>query len=61
MNKDQVKGAIKDAAGKIQRKVGEAVGNPKQQVKGAAKQAVGKTQKAAGDVEEAAKEAKKQK
>jgi uncharacterized protein YjbJ (UPF0337 family) len=36
MNSDQIKGTIKDAAGKVQRKAGEAVGSPKQQVKGAA-------------------------
>ncbi len=52
MNKDQVKGTAKDVAGKIQRKAGEAVGNPEHQLKGAAKQAEGKTQKAYGDVKE---------
>jgi uncharacterized protein YjbJ (UPF0337 family) len=55
MNRDQVKGSIKDAAGKVQRKAGEAVGSTEQQVKGAARQAEGKVQKAAGDVREAAK------
>jgi len=55
MNRDQVKGSIKDAAGKIQRKAGEAVGSTEQQVKGAARQVEGKVQKAAGDVREAAK------
>jgi uncharacterized protein YjbJ (UPF0337 family) len=55
MNRDQVKGSIKDAAGKVQRKAGEAVGSTEQQVKGAARQVEGKVQKAAGDVREAAK------
>ena len=55
MNRDQVKGSIKDAAGKVQRKAGEAVGSTEQQVKGAARQAEGKMQKAAGDVREAVK------
>ena len=55
MNRDQVKGSIKDAAGKVQRKAGEAVGSTEQQVKGAARQAEGKVQKAAGDVREAVK------
>jgi uncharacterized protein YjbJ (UPF0337 family) len=55
MNRDQVKGSIKDAAGKVQRKAGEAVGSTEQQVKGAARQAEGKVQKAVGDVREAAK------
>ena len=53
MNKDQVKGAIKDAAGKVQQKTGELVGSDKQQVKGALKQAEGKTQKAVGDIKSA--------
>jgi len=56
MNSDQIKGTIKDAAGKVQRKVGEAVGNPKQQVKGALKQAEGKIQKSLGDTREAVKD-----
>lgn len=55
MNRDQVKGSIKDAAGKVQRKAGEAIGSADQQVKGAARQAEGKVQKAAGDVREAVK------
>jgi uncharacterized protein YjbJ (UPF0337 family) len=49
LNKDQVKGSIKDAAGKMQRKTGEAFGNASQEAKGMAKQAEGKTQKVAGD------------
>lgn len=53
MNKDQVKGAIKDAAGKVQQKTGQLVGSDKQQVKGALKQAEGKTQKAVGDIKSA--------
>ncbi|MFL6715158.1 MAG: CsbD family protein [Burkholderiaceae bacterium] len=54
MNKDQVKGAVKDAAGKVQRKAGEAMGSNKQQAKGMAKQAEGKVQKAAGDMKDSA-------
>ena len=50
MNKDQVKGAVKDVAGKVQRKAGEMTGSTEHQVKGAEKQAEGKTQKVAGDV-----------
>jgi uncharacterized protein YjbJ (UPF0337 family) len=49
MNRDQVKGSVKDAAGKIQRKVGEAVGSTKQQIKGAVKQVEGKIQKGIGN------------
>ena len=57
MNTDQVKGTVKDIAGKAQRKLGEAVGSTDQQVKGALKQAEGKAQKAAGDVKEVFKDA----
>ena len=49
MNRDQVKGSVKDAAGKIQRKVGEMTGSATQQVKGAAKQVEGKIQKGIGN------------
>lgn len=52
MNKDQIEGSIKDAAGKVQQKIGEIVGNPKQQMKGVQKQIKGKTQKAIGNVKE---------
>ena len=57
MNKDQVKGATKDVAGKVQQKAGELVGSESQQVKGAAKQVAGKVQKGVGDVKEAVKDA----
>jgi len=57
MNRDQVKGTIKDIAGKVQRKVGEAAGSTSQQVKGASKQVEGKVQRGAGDVESAADKA----
>lgn len=55
MNKDQVKGAVKDAAGKLQEKVGEVTGNVDQQDKGVVKQVEGKVQKAYGDVKEVVK------
>ena len=58
MNKDQVKGSVKDAAGKVQQKVGEAIGSNTQQAKGLGKQAEGKLQKAAGDTKEAFKDAR---
>ena len=57
MNKDQVKGAATDVAGKIQEAAGRAVGSPEQQLKGMGKQVAGKIQKGLGDVEEAAKDA----
>jgi uncharacterized protein YjbJ (UPF0337 family) len=53
MNRNQVKGAAKDVAGKIQQKVGELTGNKTQQAKGAAKQVEGKVQKGVGNVKQA--------
>ena len=55
MNKDQVKGTVKEAAGKIQEKAGELVGSKTQQAKGIAKEVEGKAQKAAGDIKDAVK------
>jgi uncharacterized protein YjbJ (UPF0337 family) len=55
MNRDQVKGSAKDAAGKVQRKVGEALDSPTQIAKGAAKQVEGKVQKAVGNAREDSK------
>jgi uncharacterized protein YjbJ (UPF0337 family) len=57
MNRNQVKGAAKDVAGKVQRKVGELTGNQNQQAKGAAMQVEGKVQKGVGNVEQALDEA----
>lgn len=59
MNKDQIKGAVKDAAGKVQQKAGELIDSPEQQAKGIAKQVEGTTQKKVGDVKEAVKDASK--
>lgn len=53
MNKDQIKGAIKEAAGKVQEKAGEVVGSKTQQAKGLAKEAEGKVQKTTGDAKDA--------
>jgi uncharacterized protein YjbJ (UPF0337 family) len=49
MNRDQVKGRMKEAGGKIQQKAGKASGSLKQQAKGLMKQGAGKLQKNAGD------------
>jgi uncharacterized protein YjbJ (UPF0337 family) len=57
MNRNQVKGAAKDVAGKVQRKTGELTGNENQQAKGTAKQVEGKVQKGVGNVEQALDEA----
>lgn len=53
MNKDQVKGAAKDVAGKVQQQTGKLVGSKDQQIKGLSKQIAGKAQKAAGDLQQA--------
>ena len=52
MNKDQVKGVVKEAAGKVQEKTGEVTGSTTQQAKGLAKEVEGKTQKKVGDAKE---------
>jgi uncharacterized protein YjbJ (UPF0337 family) len=53
VNKDQLKGSVKDVAGKVQEKTGELTGNDKQQIKGLKNQVEGKIQKGVGDVKEA--------
>jgi uncharacterized protein YjbJ (UPF0337 family) len=57
MNKDQVKGSVKDVAGKVQEKAGELTGSESQQIKGVKNQVEGKIQKGVGDVKEAIDEA----
>lgn len=59
MNTDQIKGTLKDAAGKVQQKAGELIDSHEQQAKGIAKQVEGTAQKKLGDVKEALKDAKK--
>jgi uncharacterized protein YjbJ (UPF0337 family) len=56
MNKDQVKGAVKDAAGKVQEQTGKLIGSNEQQAKGIRKQVEGQGQKALGDVKEVVKD-----
>jgi uncharacterized protein YjbJ (UPF0337 family) len=52
MNKNQVKGGMKEAAGKVQKEFGKAVDSPKHTIEGGMKELGGKTQKAVGDVQE---------
>lgn len=59
MNRNQVKGAAKDVAGKVQETVGKATGSASQQAKGLAKQVEGKVQKGVGNVEQASDDAAK--
>lgn len=49
---DSLKGKLKDAAGKVQSKVGEVTDNPKTSAKGDAKQVEGKTQSTVGNAEQ---------
>ena len=57
MNKDQVKGKVKDVAGRVERQVGEWTGDPEKQVHGTLKQAEGKVQNAWGDAKDTAEKA----
>jgi uncharacterized protein YjbJ (UPF0337 family) len=59
MNKNQVKGALKDVAGKVQEEVGKVVGSKEQQVKGLVKQISGKAEKTYGDAKEVIKDSSK--
>lgn len=52
MNDDQVKGAAKNIAGKVQEGAGELVGSTEQQAKGLGKQVEGQVQKGYGDAKE---------
>jgi len=55
MNKDQVKGRIKEAGGKIKETTGKAVGNPTLEQRGKVQKVVGKVQAAYGDIKADAK------
>jgi len=59
MNKDQVKGAAKEVAGKVQKNTGAAIGSTSQQGKGMAREVAGKAQKNLGDARETVKDAAK--
>ena len=50
VNKDQVKGRAKEAAGKVQETAGKMVGNKTQEVKGKINKNVGAAQAKYGDV-----------
>jgi len=59
MNEDQVKGAAKDIAGKIQEETGKLVGSKPQQAKGLEKQLEGKVQQKVGDLKQAVQDVAK--
>jgi uncharacterized protein YjbJ (UPF0337 family) len=52
MNKNQVKGGMKEAGGKVQKEFGKAVDSPKHAIEGGMKEVAGKTQKAVGNMQE---------
>jgi uncharacterized protein YjbJ (UPF0337 family) len=55
MNKNQIDGGMKEAAGKVQKEFGKVVDSPKHKAEGGMKEAEGKVQKTAGNIEEKAK------
>jgi uncharacterized protein YjbJ (UPF0337 family) len=59
MNKDQVKGTVKEVTGKVQSKLGDMVGNNEQKAKGLVKEVAGKAQKKVGDAKEMVTDARK--
>ena len=52
MNKNQIKGTVKDLAGKVQEETGKLIGNRDQEIKGFHKQVTGQAEKRLGDVKE---------
>ena len=57
MNKNQIKGTVKDLAGKVQEETGKLIGNREQEIKGIHKQVTGQAEKRLGDVKEIVKDA----
>lgn len=56
MNKDQIKGRVEQATGKIKEAAGKVVGNDRLQTEGLAEQVKGKVQAGFGDAKEHAKD-----
>ncbi|HEY2752765.1 CsbD family protein [Phenylobacterium sp.] len=54
MDKDEVKGAAKDAKGSIKEGLGKATGNDRMAAEGAAERVAGKVQKGVGSLKDAA-------
>ena len=53
VNKDQVKGALQSALGRMQEHAGKTIGSSAQQARGLLRQAEGRLQKACGDMKAA--------
>ena len=58
MNKDQVKGRVKEAKGKIKEVAGVLIGNETMEAKGKVQRVVGQAQAKFGDVKQDVKESK---
>ncbi len=59
MNKQQVKGSIKEGAGEVQEQAGKLIGSKEQEKKGHAREQAGKAQTTAGDLREVLRESGK--
>jgi len=59
MNKDQVKGRVKEAKGKIKEVAGKLVGNESMEAEGKVERTLGKAQAKFGDVKKDVKDATK--
>lgn len=58
MDKDRVKGKVRDISGRVKRQAGEWTGNEQAQAEGAAEQLGGKAQQAWGEAKDAARDAR---
>ncbi len=58
MDKNRIKGKMKDIGGRVERQAGEWTDNEKMQGEGAARQVEGKVQNAFGKAKDAARDAK---
>ena len=59
MNKDQVKGRVEEAKGKVKEVTGHAVGNPDLEDRGSVQKVGGAVQKSYGDLKEDVKDSLK--
>jgi uncharacterized protein YjbJ (UPF0337 family) len=57
MNKDEIKGKMKEVEGRIQEKIGEVTGNKEEQLKGVGKNTEGRLQEGVGKIKDAGREA----
>jgi uncharacterized protein YjbJ (UPF0337 family) len=59
MDKDRIKGKVKEISGHMERRAGELTGDEKAQARGTSRQVEGKLQNAAGKIKDATKPKKK--